>query len=286
MTRVIERGSGLRQLRARIHTRIVTSMGLIHQVTCRPLCEFVDSLWLSENYVQPHAAERVLPTGNAVLILNLDEFGRADGDVLSGARTRSFVLDTSRPLSLIGVSFKPAGSFPFSGGHAGELQDLSIPLDLLWGRSAHVLREQLLEAATASAKFEILERFLCCQVLRSRPPGHPAIRYAVDVFQKKAGAVRVSSVSNRVGLSDRRFIELFRREVGMTPKLYCRVSRFRAVVSSLGSTMAVDWAGIAAACGYYDQAHLIHDFREFAGVSPSAYLTHRTAGPNHVRVVE
>jgi AraC-like DNA-binding protein len=273
-------------LRARMQTRIVTSMSLIHRVTCRPLCEFVDSMWLSESYVQPHAAERVLPTGNAVLILNLDESGRAAGDVLSGARARYFVLDTSRPLSLLGVSFRPGGSFPFSGGHAGELQDLSVPLETLWGRSAQVLREQLLEAATASAKFEVLERFLCCLMSRNRLVGHPAIKYAVDVFQKKAGAVTVSSVLEQIGLSDRRFIELFRREVGMTPKLYCRVSRFRAVVSALGSTSAVDWAGTAVACGYYDQAHLIHDFREFAGISPSAYITRRTASPNHVRVVE
>jgi AraC-like DNA-binding protein len=266
--------------------RIVNSMGLIHRVTRRPLSEFVDSLWLSERYVQPHAAERVLPTGNAGLILNLDECGRATGDVLSGARTRSFVLDTSSPMSLIGVSFRPGGSFPFSGGPAGEVQDLSVPLETLWGFTAHVLREQLLEATTPFAKFEVLERFLRCEVLRSRPQRHAAVRYAIDAFQKKAGAVTVSSVIEHTGLSPRRFIELFRREVGMTPKLFCRVSRFRAVVSALELTTAVDWAATAVACGYFDQAHLIHDFREFAGISPSAYITHRTASPNHVRVAE
>jgi len=71
-------------------------MGLIHRITRRPLSDFVDYLWLSENYVQPHAAEWVLPTGNMGLVLDLDERGRV-GDVLSGARTRSFVLIRQDP---------------------------------------------------------------------------------------------------------------------------------------------------------------------------------------------
>ncbi len=261
-------------------------MGLIHRITRQPLSNFVDSIWLSESYVQPHAAERVLPTGTAGLILNLDECGRPAGDVLSGARTRSFVLDTSKPLSLIGVSFLPAGSFPFSGGSAGELQDLSVPLETLWGRSAIVLREKILEAATPSAKFEVLEHFLFSHLVRSRPHRHPVVRYAIEAIQREAGAVSVSSVVERTGLSARRFIEIFRREVGMTPKLFCRVSRFRAVVRTLGPATTVDWAAAAALSGYFDQSHFIHDFREFAGVTPAAYIAQRTASQNHVRIAQ
>ena len=162
-----------------------------------------------------------------------------------------------------------------------------MPLETLWRRNALVLREQLLEAESPSAKFAVLERFLFSQLIRSQARRHPAVSYAVDAFQTKAGAVSVSSVVERTGLSARRFIELFRREVGMTPKLFCRVARFRAVVSVVQSaTTAVDWAATAALCGYFDQAHFIHDFREFAGVSPSDYRAYRTASPNHVRIAD
>jgi AraC-like DNA-binding protein len=118
---------------------------------------------------------------------------------------------------------------------------LFLRFDTLWGRKAYTLREQLLEARTASARFHILE-----------------------------GA--------------RRLIEVFRHEVGLTPKVYCRLSRFRAAVGTVATVPTVDWAATASACGYFDQSHFIHEFREFAGMSPSAYLRHRTASPNHVRL--
>lgn len=257
-------------------------MGLIHTITRRPLSDFVDFLWLSESYVQPHAAERILPTANMGLVLNLDERGQVHG-ALSGARTRSLVLDTSKPLSLIGASFKPGGGFPFFAAPAAELQDLSVSVDTLWGRKAHTLREQLLEARTAPARFHILESFLLEQVVRS-PHRNPAVKYALDAFQNTARAVSVAAVTERTGFSARRFIEVFRHEVGLTPKVYCRLSRFRAAVGAVASVPTVDWAATASSCGYFDQAHFIHEFREFAGMSPSAYLRHRTASPNHVRL--
>ena len=257
-------------------------MGLMHAITRRPLSDFVDFLWMSESYAPTHAEERILPSGNMGLVLSLDE-RRQENDVLSGARTRSFVLDTSRPLSLMGVSFRPGGGFPFFEGPADELQDLSVGLDTLWGRKARTLREQLLEARTAPARFHILESFLLDRVRRGRGR-HPAVSYALNAFQNEAGVLSVGGVTERTGLTARRFIEVFRNEVGLTPKVYCRLSRFRAAVNTVASVPTVDWAATALACGYFDQSHFIHEFREFAGMSPSAYLRHRTASLNHVRL--
>jgi AraC-like DNA-binding protein len=257
-------------------------MGSIHAITRRPLSDFVDFLWMSERYVRPHAAERILPAANMGLVLSLDEGGET-ADVLSGARTRSFILDTSKPLTLMGVSFKPGGGFPFFDGPAVELQDRSVGLDTLWGWKARKLREQLLEARTTPARFRVLESFLVEQVRRG-PARHAAVKYALNTFQNSAHGLSVGAVIERTGFSARRFIEMFRNEVGLTPKVYCRVSRFRAAVSVVAPTPTVDWAATASTCGYFDQSHLIHEFREFAGMSPSAYLRNRTASLNHVRL--
>jgi methylphosphotriester-DNA--protein-cysteine methyltransferase len=257
-------------------------VGLIHRITRRPLSDFVDFLWLSEGYAQPHAAEHVLPAANMSLVINLDARDPSR-DVLSGARTRALILDTSKPLSLMGVCFKPGGGFPLFDGPAVELQDLSVSLETLWGASAAaLLRERLLEANRAAAKFRILERFLVDRVRAASDP-HPAVKYALAAFGKRAGAASVAAVTERTGFSARRFIALFRNEVGLTPKVYCRLARFREVVVTLTTTSRVDWTEIALASGYYDQPHFNHDFREFAGMSPSDYLRHRTSSPNHVR---
>jgi AraC-like DNA-binding protein len=253
----------------------------IHVITRRPLSQFVEFLWLAEGYTQPHAAERVLPTGRMGLVLNLDGDSQV-GNIVAGARTSSMILDTSRPLSLLGVGFRPGGGFPFFRLPAGELQDLSLSLETLWGRGALILREQLLQAKGSAARFEILERALM-ERLKGGPGSHPAVQFAVRAFQDRQQSVSVGSVVEQTGLTARRFIDVFRDQVGLTPKVFARIARFRHLIGSLESSKDVDWSATALQCGYFDQAHFIHDFRSFAGLRPSDYLRYRTS-TNHVRI--
>ena len=88
----------------------------------------------------------------------------------------------------------------------------------------------------------------------------------------------------QIGTSQRTFINTFAREVGMTPKLYSRVRRFNRALRMVHRREDVDWTDVALACGYFDQSHLIRDFRAFAGLSPSSYLALRTEHFNHVPV--
>ena len=90
------------------------------------------------------------------------------------------------------------------------------------------------------------------------------------------------TVTRQTGLSHRRFIEVFRDQVGLTPKVYWRLQRFRQVLQRVHRAPRVEWADLALECGYYDQAHFIRDFRAFSGLSPSAYLAQRGEHLNHV----
>jgi AraC-like DNA-binding protein len=258
----------------------VTCFRRIHRL---PLARFVEFFWLAEGYVQPHAAERVLPTGCVDLILSLD--ARREADVLAGPRSRSIILDTSRALSFIGVRFRPGGAFPFLGLPIGELQDISVEPAALWGAPARTLRDQLLHTPAPEARFDILERFLLERLHEARDR-HPAVQYAIQTIGESHGAASVASIVEHTGLSARRFIAAFRSEVGLVPKVFCRLARFRRVIGELRDAEAVDWADLALDCGYFDQSHFIHDFRAFAGVSPSAYLRQRTSSANHLRIAE
>jgi AraC-like DNA-binding protein len=254
------------------------------RITSGPLAPFVDFLWLSEGYAPAHGAERILPTGLMGLVVDVSGTGNTPG-LISGARATSFVLDTSRPLSLLGVSFKAGGGYPFVGLPAGNLQDLAVPLDTLWGGSAEQLRTEVLEANTVARRFGILEEFLTRRLALS-PPRSPLVQFALRAFQEPSGAAAVGDVVDRIGISARRFIAEFRHQVGLPPKTYCRIARFRKVIGRVACASEVDWSEVALSCGYYDQAHFIHEFREFASVSPSSYLRCRTDSPNHVLVRE
>lgn len=164
------------------------------------------------------------------------------------------------------------------------MANLTLRLEDLCGESANDLSGKVLEAPTVRARFSLLERYLESLVIAKGRCGNPAVRHAVCELRSSRG-VRVADLISRMGIGQRRFIELFRREVGLTPKLYQRVARFQRVLASIERNSDVSWSDIALLHGYFDQAHLIHDFNTFAGVPPTTYLDRR-ASRNHVRLPE
>ena len=184
----------------------------------------------------------------------------------------------------MGVHFRPGGAYPFLGVPAGELSDVDVSLEAIWGVRAIELREQLLESETSEARFRVLEQTLLARICRPLAH-HPAVDLALREFRSAPYIRPIKEVSEEVGLSQRRFIQLFREEVGMTPKLFCRIRRFQEVIRLIESETLVEWATVALKCGYFDQAHFIHDFRSFTGVTPTTYLSHRGEHRNHVPLV-
>jgi len=249
-----------------------------------PLADFVDLMWIYEGYAPPHARERLMPQPAMSLVITFtgDEIVWSG---VSGPRTQPMMLGTWQSFSVIGVSFKAGGGFPFLRIPAGELHNLSVSLEDVWGSSrAAEVCDALFATKSAGRRCQILERALLASA-RSRFDRHPAVRYAVGELGHRSKPRPVGSVVEQIGLSQRRFIEIFRNEVGLTPKTFSRVCRFQHVLGHVEGLTDVDWTGVAYDCGYYDQAHFIHDFREFAGVSPTAYLRHR-ASRNHVAVCD
>jgi AraC-like DNA-binding protein len=120
-----------------------------------------------------------------------------------------------------------------------------------------------------------------------RPPGlHPAVAFALTAFDRVPITTSIEAVTDAIGLSAKRFIERFKIEVGVTPKRYCRIRRFQRAVTLAHRGHHVDWAQVALDCGYFDQAHFIHDFRSFAGLTPTSYQAARTPFQNHVKFLQ
>jgi len=260
-----------------------------------PLSNVVEFFWFAEyDDPPPHALERILPTGTVELIINLHDdlirlFDHPDADLaqdfrsscLCGPRSEFFEVDMSRPISLLGVHFKSGGAFPFFQLPAAELLNAHITLDTLWGMHAEILRERLLAAPDVKMKFHTLEQALIRQAIRPLSL-HPAVDFMLQEFQR--GSHKIATVTDQIGLSPQWLSRIFQEEVGLTPKLFHRVQRFWQVLSLLDKSQEVDWATLALDCGYFDQAHFIHDFRAFAGLSPTTYLSHRAEDFTHVEV--
>jgi AraC-like DNA-binding protein len=184
----------------------------------------------------------------------------------------------------MGAAFKRGGGFPFFHLPAGELHNTQVSLDVLWGPKASELRERLLGAQTPDARFQILERALLEQAARFTR--HRAVAFALAEFSGLPQARTIAEVTGQIGLSQRRFIQVFNDEVGLTPKLFCRVRRFQEVLYVIRRETVIDWAALAYDCGYFDQAHFIHDFRAFSGINPTAYADNLGEFPNHVPLLD
>jgi len=210
-----------------------------------------------------------------------DQFESFHGGVFHGPFSQVAVIDTSTLVTTVSVCFKPGGARPFLPMPATELTNRAVDLSHVFGINALELREQLLRAPTNAEKVQILERFLLGRMAweQARPS---AVAFALASFQAGPKQRSISEVTAHLGLSPRHFITLFEETVGLTPKVFCRLLRFQEALRQTNKGQPVQWADLALSCGYFDQAHLIHDFQAFAGMSPSIYLAQRSEHHNHV----
>jgi AraC-like DNA-binding protein len=257
----------------------------LQRVPAPPLSEFIAHLWHLRD-TPSHPRERILPGATIEIVINLnnDEIRiggverpgeRLSGAVVPGPYGRPFDIDAAQHASIMGVHFRPGGALPFLGVPLGELTDRHIDLCALWGAAAAELRSRLCEAPTPAARFDVLERALVMRLRRACEPCG-AVAIALASLAPGRSAPGIGDIAGRVGLSHRRLIEVFTLHVGMTPKLFSRVQRFRLAIEALRRAPAPDWARLALRCGYCDQSHLIRDFTAFARLTPTEYFRRRS----------
>jgi AraC-like DNA-binding protein len=257
-----------------------------------PLNACIRSLWYARVEHSPHARERILPTGRVQIILNLQrDFlldcpegqspHRMPPSLVVGARSTYEIVDTSDMADLIGIVFHPGGFLPFACDSVDLFSNRSVRLEDVWGATAHSLRDRLREISTPGARLRCLEAFLL-QRFAGRLSRHPIVDFALNSFQRAPGLSTVRAVARDTGWSERRFSQVFREQVGFSPKAWTRILRFQRVVQQLHAKVDVPWAEMALDCGYYDQSHFANEFRAFSGIDATTYSARRTVWANHV----
>jgi AraC-like DNA-binding protein len=240
----------------------------------------------------PWRLERVLPTANVDIIINLadDELRtyaddgrvrRHPGAVLSGPASRACVIDSDETTNLVTVSFAHGTASAYLRHSLDELTDDLVPLDELFGRVGSSLRERLLETPTRAAKVDLVEQMLLAAA--PAPVGSSVVDSALAALDR---GFPVHIVNRRLEISARQLGRLFRAHVGMTPKRYARIRRLQRVLRSVHAASDPNWSAVAADHRYTDQSHLIRDFRDLAGLTPTSYLAMVTGAHNHVAFVQ
>jgi AraC-like DNA-binding protein len=150
-----------------------------------------------------------------------------------------------------------------------ELANEVVDLEAVLGRPGRELRARMGEAATWETRFALLDAFLLRR-LDDTPEPPSAVTWAWHALRRSAGRVPIRALAEELGCSHRHLIASFRREVGLPPKTVARIVRFERALELARRPGRPGWASIAQDTGYADQAHLIRDFRAFAGTTPTA----------------
>jgi AraC-like DNA-binding protein len=278
--------------RARYHPRSVLS----HRF--RPvspvLAPHVEHLWMARGSLPARWRNMILPDGAMELIVNLGDPQKlcARNDLtkqtvfrhswISGERIAPIVIDEIGYVHLIGVRLRAGGAWPFLGIPLCEFTDQVLELETIFGREIEDLRDQLSEAPDDS-RFDLLESWLVHRA-RSRTRPTRSVSHALRVIESGLDAARISKIADTIGISHKHLLREFDRCVALTPKVFARLCAFQRVIRFVGQKAEVDWASTAVTCGYYDQAHLIHEFRAFSGLTPANYLTKRGPFLNYLEI--
>ncbi len=230
------------------------------------LADFIQHYWavswdLSDR--APHLQE-TLPHPNAYLVF---EEGKL---TVSGVTTRKFSRLLQGRSSVFGVKFKPGGLRPFLDSPVSTLTDQIIPANRIFGEAADALESRLLAVTTEVQRVDAASGFFQERI----PPPDEMVRLATRLVEQILTEPEIKAVedlASRSGLGIRSLQRLFSEYVGISPKWVIRRYRLHELVDRLNSGEDFNWPDLALELGYFDQAHLINDFRSIVGQPPDHY---------------
>lgn len=258
-----------------------------------PLDALIERIWDWDMPLAAHHLERILASPKPALIINLAEdhtrvYANDNDDscrigpasFFSGPYTHSFVIDTLEQQQVMGVVFRAGAALAITREPLHRLSNGDTALESLAGPSAERLRQRLLNTPQPLRRLAALEQWLRARVAMTHPD--PLVTHALNILTRSPQTARIGDIAADCGVSSRRLGDLFREHVGISPKRQARLLRFRAVVDAVHQRRHVNWAAVAADCGFHDQPHLTHEFRAFSGMTPGRYIARMGPHPNHV----
>jgi AraC-like DNA-binding protein len=246
------------------------------------LAGIVESFWISRGKVT-FLHEKILPQNNVELMFNLERpFGVANRRPVDRSFKRAWIsgmqqewlmvmphYEATQPSYLLSARMPPLGAYRVLGMPLAEVAHNVLELDDVLGGQVNAVHERLGNSRDPGEQFAVLCEFVRHRIAHSRVIPRADAQLAIDALSRSHGTHRIEALCRSLRVSRKHLGTLFGDHVGLTPKAYGRVFRFRRVIDLVQSARRPpDWAQLAMSCGYYDQAHFNREFREFSGMSP------------------
>lgn len=253
-----------------------------------PLAKFIKCFWVLESAAAHSASpERILPDGCTEIVFHLgDPFDQHNSGgtterqplaLLVGQMRGHLLIQPTGRVRVLGARFWPGGAYPFLTLPQNEIAGRVIALDSVWGAITRELHSRIADAATPADSVRQVETILLARLNKFRRHDDGVLK-AIGLILRSGGCLPVESLAENMGISLRRLDRTFNTRVGLPPKRLCRIVRFQRVFKMLEQKESGrNWAQIALDCGYYDQAHFVKEFKEFAGKAPTSYFAEQNA---------
>jgi AraC-like DNA-binding protein len=227
--------------------------------------------------------ERVLPDGAVRLVFNLGEApsaGEGAGQSVEaiGASTAPAMVRLRGRIEGLCVTLRPGAAAALLGMPAGEIGGTAVHLDALWRGEGADLLERIAGARDDAARVAMLGA-----ALQRRLPGSeassrvPAVMHAAQCIAASGGRLPLREVAAALDIGERRLQQLFHEHVGLSPRAWRRLTRLHACLRALRLQQAPAWAELALEGGFYDQSHLVNEFRALCGITPTEFLGQRVS---------
>jgi len=261
----------------------------------KPLDNHIDSIVYYEGYASDHLKDRLLPNGSIDLIIDLEDTPKRVYDNndfnkttafkkcwLSGMRKKYITIDSTQQ-SMIVISFKVGGAFPFFNFPLNEIKDKIFNLDEIWGSKFLAVREKIINVLEPGKRIKVIENYLT-QILLSKPGRDAFLDFYIDKIYLADNTCSIKNMQKDSGYSHKHFIHLFNKKVGVSPKYLYRIIRFQKILRAIELKKEISWTQLIYDCGYYDQPHFIKEFKDFSGLNPTDYLKARGKYLNYIPI--
>lgn len=246
------------------------------------LAPYIRHYWLLETDSIDRSTERIIPSGNIQMV-----FYRGNPVSLSSSQNTSLIdskavlcgqfvgfsdLSYTGNIRILAVVFHTYAASAFFRMPVSDFCDQKFTADEVGDRELLELEDRILNETEDRHCICMVEQFLLQRLTPPKAYNLDRMRSAISFINRRKGEIRISELASSVFLSTKQFQRVFTGHVGISPKDFLRIVRFQHALYVLQSSPEINFSQLACECGFYDQPHLINEFKVFSGYTPKEYL--------------